>query len=177
MKTGTKTLIFGNHLWWLHPLFVYIAWVKLYKSMPSWREVICIIIHDWGYWGKPNLDGDEGENHPQFAAELALDLFGHEYWELCMFHSRFQAKRYRNSPPSKLCLADKLGVAMMPTWLWVILGKLSGEIKEYMADANYEINNCVAYKPYKSTAEFFRAYKLKCAEWVETGDLTIGRVK
>ncbi len=175
MKIGTKTILLGNHLWWLHSFFVYVAWVRLYKRLPNFYETICIIIHDWGYWGKPNLDGAEGEDHPRWAAEWIHILTGnHYYWELCMFHSRFQAKRYHNSLPSKLCLADKFGVAMMPVWLWVFLGSLSGEIAEYMADTKYEINNCIAYKPYKSPAEFFRAYKVKCAEWAKTGDLTIG---
>lgn len=173
MRIGTKTLLFGNHLWWLHPLFVYMAWLKLYKQLPNWHEIICIIIHDWGYWGKPNLDGKEGEEHPQWAARWSQNHLGRYYADLCDYHSRFRARKF-GEKPSKLCLADKLGVALMPTYLWVFLGWLSGETKEYMTETKYEINNCIAYKPYKSSAAFFRAYKVKCAEWVRTGDLTIG---
>lgn len=36
-------------------------------------------------------------------------------------------------PFSKLCVADKLAIALTPAWLYLPLVKLSGEIHEYMA--------------------------------------------
>jgi hypothetical protein len=175
MKIGTKTLLFGSHQFVIHPILVFIAWVKLYKKLPNFKELICIIIHDWGYWGKPNLDGPEGEKHPIWAA---MWIAGNTDWSLdyswlCLYHSRFMAKM-DNHPVSKLCLPDKYGVALAPAWLWVFLGNLTGEIKEYRAQTNYEISNAGPCQgQYKSSFEFFRAYKAKCAEWVKTGDLTI----
>lgn len=81
-----------------------------------------------------------------------------------MFHSRFQAKKYNNTP-SKLCLADKFGVAMMPTWLWVFLGSLTGEIEEYIHNPKYEIFS----QTRKSYSEFFGDYKTICKKWVRNG--------
>ncbi|GAI86842.1 unnamed protein product, partial [marine sediment metagenome] len=64
------------------------------------------------------------------------------------------------------------GVALMPSWLWVLLGRLTGEIKEYMAQEKYEINQAqVKGEGYKDEFEFFHAYKKKCQEWIETGNL------
>lgn len=57
MKTGTKSLLFGVHQFIWHPLTVLLAWIKLY-GWPAWEELVCIIIHDWGYWGKSNMDGE-----------------------------------------------------------------------------------------------------------------------
>jgi len=134
MKIGTKTLLFGNHQFLIHPFFVWLAWVKVYRRLPNWKESICILIHDWGYWGKPNIDGPEGEGHPLWAtlwAKKYLDsgnLNGYSY--LCAFHSSTIAKRYDTSV-SRLCLPDKVGVALMPICLLVLLGKLTGETREY----------------------------------------------
>lgn len=150
---------------------VLVAWIRLYRKLPGFWEFICILIHDWGYWGKDNLDGEEGEDHPRFAAELIHAITGnHYYWELCMFHSRFQAQKYRGDP-SKLCLADKWGVAMLPTCVWVIMGRWTGEIEEYRSNKKYEIFQ----QSRKSDYAWFNDYKAICAEWVKARDLTIGR--
>jgi len=172
MRIGTKTLLYGNHQVILHPLFLLAAWLKLYKRI-NFKELICIIIHDWGYWGKPNLDGKEGEEHPEWAARWAnrhLDA-PQGYWgdsfyyqDLCLYHSRFMAKR-NGKQPSKLCLADKLSVAIMPTWLWVFLGSLTGEIEEYINNPKYAIFN----QARKSYSEWFRDYRTICKKWVRDG--------
>ena len=190
MNVGTKSLLFGCHQVLIHPVLVYTAWVKLYHKLPNPKETVCIVIHDWGYWGKPNMDGEEGEWHPKPAALFAAkhfdtgkddgafrkhgDLGTHhsKYFSLCMFHSRFMARKY-GVQPSKLCLPDKYGVALMPAWMWVGLGTLSGEIHEYMKETKYEINSGPAGANYQSPFAFFRAYKEICAKWVKTGDLTI----
>jgi hypothetical protein len=129
MKLGTKSLLFGVHQIFWHPITVLIAWKKLY-GWPNWKELICIIIHDWGYWGTPNMDGAEGERHPEFAAELANKWFGHEYWWLCLFHSRHYA-RNSNVEPSRLCWADKLSILYDPWWFYLPRAWMSGELKEY----------------------------------------------
>lgn len=167
MKIGTKTLLFGNHQVILHPILVFTAWIKLYRKPPNWKELICIVIHDWGYWGKPNLDGEEGENHPMWAASWTRRHFGTYYGVLCLFHSRFKAKQ-RNREPSKLCLADKYGVALSPVWLWVLLGKLTGETEEYKGNKKYEI---FEQDKLKSDADWFRDYRKLCKKWVEAGEV------
>ncbi len=130
MKIGTKTLLFGNHQFILHPACVYISWVRLYRRLPSWRETLCIAIHDWGYWGKPNIDGPEGELHPVWAAVWAARHFGPEHWCLISCHSKTLADR-RSMAVSRLYLPDKMGAVLPPVWLLTILGRLSGETEEY----------------------------------------------
>jgi hypothetical protein len=146
---GTKTLLYGNHQFLLHPLFVGLAWTKYYHKLPNPKEAICIIIHDWGYWGKPNLDGEEGEQHPFWAAQWALNhfdksksppLYNKSCYYLCLYHSSFLSKRL-GIKVSRLCIPDKLGVIMMPIWLIVLLGKLTGETNEYRNCPKYAHNH------------------------------------
>jgi len=145
MKVGTKSLLWGVHQIFWHPLTVTLAWRELYKKWPSWKEFVCIFIHDWGYWGCPNMDGKEGERHPEWAANLALFYLDNNrnlikcvhknsttYYNLCLYHSRHYA-RLHNSEPSKLCWADKLCYKYDPVWFYTLRAKLSGEIKEYRA--------------------------------------------
>ena len=134
MRVGTKSLLFGVHQFIWHPVTVLIAWIKLY-GLPNWRELICIINHDWGYWGSPNMDGEEGEKHPALAASLASRLLGHDYFLLCLLHSRHYARQF-NMEPSKLCWADKLSILYDPERFYLFRANLSGEIKEYRNLAN-----------------------------------------
>ena len=137
MQTGTKSLLFGVHQIFYHPLSVYLAWLELY-GFPNLKETICIIIHDWGYFGKENMDGPEGETHPEWAAKWAhkyLDSSGDSrYHDLCLYHSRTTAAKH-GVEPSKLCWADKLSCRYDPWWLYIARGMLTGEIKEYRYDA------------------------------------------
>lgn len=138
MKVGTKSLLFGVHQFVWHPITVFIAWCKLY-GRPSWKEIVCMIIHDWGYWGKPNMDGIEGEKHPEVGANIAYRLFGSEYFSLCLLHSRHYARNVKREP-SRLCWADKLSHLYEPTWFYLFRARLSGELKEYRkvaADAGF----------------------------------------
>lgn len=129
MRVGTKSLLFGVHQFIWHPITVLIAWWKLY-GLPNWKEIICIVIHDWGYWSKPNMDGAEGEKHPEFAADIASKLLGHDYMLQCLLHSRHYARRY-DMQPSKLCWADKLSILYDPEWFYLFRARASGELKEY----------------------------------------------
>ena len=133
MKAGTKSLLFGVHQVIWHPITVLIAWWKLY-GRPNWKELICIIIHDWGYWGAPNIDGEEGEEHPKWAAVLAGKWLGYEYYLLCLCHSRHYARK-TGLKPSILCWADKLSILYDPWWLYLPRAWMSGELKEYRESA------------------------------------------
>jgi hypothetical protein len=137
MNVGTKSLLFGVHQFIWHPITVLIAWVSLY-GRPTWRELVCIIIHDWGYWGAPNMDGAEGERHPELGAKLAHWLFdgyvgpvkSYKYRNLVLLHSRHHA-RALGVEPSKLWWADILSILYEPWWLYLPRAWASGELREY----------------------------------------------
>ena len=135
MRLGTKSLLFGVHQFIWHPITVYLAWVCLYGKLPNIKETVCIIIHDWGYWGCPNMDGKEGERHPEFAAGLAHAMFGERYFQLCLLHSRHYARGI-NKEPSMLCWADKFSICYDPWWLYLPRAWLSGELYEYRRTAD-----------------------------------------
>ena len=130
MTTGTKSLLFGVHQFIWHPITVLAAWVWLYKRFPTWPELICIIIHDWGYWGKERIDDEVGETHPELGAKIAGWLLGEVYHDLCLLHSRHYSKTL-GKEPSALCWADKLSIAFEPWWLYLPRAWLSGELDEY----------------------------------------------
>lgn len=130
MRKGTKSLLFGVHLWWWHPLTVYIAWWKLKGCFPGWREMVCAFVHDWGYWGCVDMDSGRGDAHPELGANIAGRLFGKKYHDLCLYHSRHYAKRY-NAKPSELCWADKLSISYEHWWYYLPRAMLSGELEEY----------------------------------------------
>jgi len=133
MKTGTKSLLFGVHQFIWHPVTVLLAWHKLY-GWPNWKELVCIIIHDWGYWNCEHIDNEKGQEHPLWAARKASKWFGWEYYNFCLYHSRHLAKHLEHEP-SKLCWADKLSLLYEPWWLYIPRAKLSGELKEYRENA------------------------------------------
>ncbi len=133
MSTGTKSLLFGVHQFLWHPFTVWRAWVKLY-GRPTWRECVCIFVHDWGYWGCPEMDGAKGELHPFVGARIAGWLFGFEYHELVLNHSRYLSKK-RGVEPSRLCWADKFSMVYDPQWFYLRRARMSGELAEYRDNA------------------------------------------
>lgn len=153
MKIGTKSILFGAHCFLLHPWFVFAAWWKLYGFPFDPRLWVAFFVHDLGYWGKPNMDGEEGETHPELGAEIMHWLFDkkankvynrfgmyshtlyyHTWYYFTLFHSRFYAKK-RGETPSKLCIADKLSICYTPAWIYLPMVNWTGEIKEYMKDS------------------------------------------
>lgn len=135
MKTGTKSLLFGVHQFAWHPFTVWLAWIWLFRKLPTFKETICIVIHDWGYWGSAHMDDERGERHPELGAKIAGYLFGGKYDRLCLFHSRHYARNF-NSEPSPLCWADKLSILFEPWWLYLPRAWASGELAEYRQIAN-----------------------------------------
>lgn len=130
MKLGTKTLLFGVHQFLIHPLLVILAWMILYNSLPNLKELICIFIHDIGYWGLPSLKCAEGDKHPERGAKLAEKWFGTEYHDFILGHSTFYCKRNK-IPPSKLMAADKYWHCIVPLWFYKMLAVPTGEFKHY----------------------------------------------
>ena len=131
MKTGTKSILFGAHQFFLHPIFLALAWRRLYGFPWDPRLWIAFIVHDLGYWGKSNMDGPEGNRHVELGGKI-MRIFGEHWSQLCLYHSRFYAKEH-GAPFSRLCVADKLSITMIPKRLYLPLVRLTGEIEEYMA--------------------------------------------
>jgi hypothetical protein len=160
MRIGTKSVLFGAHQFLIHPCFVAWAWWKLYgwsvvehwssvrgldpgerspltkpvrTSLRDWRLWLAFFVHDLGYLGKPNMDGPEGERHPELGARILFRATGLTPWShFVLYHSRFYAKQH-GAPVSPLCIADKLATPLMPAWLYLPLARATGEIREYMA--------------------------------------------
>jgi hypothetical protein len=80
MNVGTKSVLFGIHAFWLHPWFVAAAWWKLYGFPWDPRLWVAFFVHDIGYWGSPNMDGPEGERHPEIAARWMRKWFDTPWW-------------------------------------------------------------------------------------------------
>ena len=138
MKTGTKSVLFGVHQFVLHPIIVAWSWLIIYRKWPKLYEWAAIITHDLGYWGMPNMDGSEGESHPEIMAgwwRKFFGAFGEKVAREILGHSRFHAQKH-DLPLSKLFKPDKLSTALYPRWLYLLLGNLSGEIDEYMGLCN-----------------------------------------
>ena len=131
---GTRSVLYGVHAFWLHPFFIAAAWWRLYGFPWDPRLWVAFFVHDLGYWGKPNMDGPEGETHPEFGAALMRDWFGDEWGDLCLFHSRYYAKRL-GKDVSRLCHADKLVFAIEPAWLYLPRVRASGELAEFISKA------------------------------------------
>lgn len=153
MTVGTKSVLFGAHCFFLHPLFVAAAWTELYGFPWDPRLWFAFFLHDIGYIGRVNMDGPEGERHPEPGARIMGWLFDRSncrncgkryhraedcrtsYWHnLCLYHSRYYAKAH-GAPFSRLCVADKLCFALTPKWLYLPMVIATGEIKEYLKNA------------------------------------------
>jgi len=131
MMVGTKSLLFGYHQFILHPLFVALAWWIIYGFPTSWKLWACFFLHDIGYLGKPNMDGEEGKTHPDVSARVVSRLLDSSWANLVRYHSRWCAKR-DSRHISALGVADKYAYYLYPPWLCLLLVKLSGEVREYV---------------------------------------------
>lgn len=131
MKIGTKSLLFGAHCVIIHPIANAIAWYKLYGF--PWHPALWLafIVHDWGYWGKSDMDGPDGATHPELGAKIVGFFFGDAWHDFTLLHSRRYAKM-SGKEVSQLCVADKFATIIMPVWLFTRLVRATGEIKEYM---------------------------------------------
>lgn len=132
MNKGLRSVLFGMHNPIIHGIFVYLAWIRIYHEIPSLREIICILFHDIGYIKQNIIDGDS-DKHPEMGAKICGQLFGKEYYNLCIAHSRDYANKL-NLSLSKLGYADKYCVFMTPNLLYLIIGYTGGEAKIYFED-------------------------------------------
>jgi hypothetical protein len=184
---GTKSVLYGAHCFFLHPWFVAKAWHQLY----GWRRVkdryvgevsllnprlwLVFMLHDIGYIGKVNMDDEIGETHPNTGAVIAGKMFGQGWYWFSLLHSRYYAKRL-NMPPSLLCIADKLSLALTPGWLYLPAVRATGEIAEYMRldlqrAAAGEVQRVVTYADEQRVRErevlWFKDVQKYMRDWVE----------
>lgn len=92
LNIGTKSVLYGAHCFFIHPIFIMIAWFKLY-GLPNHPAIwLSFFFHDLGYWGKPNMDGPEGETHVELGAKV-LSIF--DSWEK-EYKTEFSPTEYRH---------------------------------------------------------------------------------
>lgn len=113
MKSGTVSVLFAEHSI-IHSILVIIAWKKLYGKFPYLWEIVCILIHDIGYFGKPYLSTGNIDDHEILGAKIANKLFGKKGFELIYHH------RVRNQPVSLLEAPDDYSWCLAPVW-WLRL--------------------------------------------------------
>lgn len=114
MKQGTVSVLVGCHSP-IHSVLVFIAWIKLYRSLPRPWELVCILIHDIGHWGKSYLDSyEEKQRHAELGAQVARVLFGQKGYDLVMGHNACNGQSR-----SKLFEPDKYSWVIAPGW-WMV---------------------------------------------------------
>jgi len=155
---GTQSLLWGVHHVFLHPLFVLIAWTRLYGFPKDPRVHLAILVHDLGYWGKQDVDGVQGERHP-YAGARFMGLFGPQWADFTRLHSRKQAEG-EGRTPSRLCAADKLAFVLEPRALYMPRAVLSGEAGEFLERAG-ETRTLAGLKRWHAEAT------RECRGWVE----------
>lgn len=158
LSIGTRSVLYGAHCFLIHPFYVAKAWHRLYGFPWDPRLWFAFFLHDLGYIGKPNMDGEEGELHPYWGAFVMGFLFGRRWYEFTLYHSRFLAKK-NGAHFSRLCVADKYAFALTPAWLYLPMVNWTGEIKEYMKLADK--NNTAEFAKYAGMQE----YRATQREW------------
>lgn len=154
MNVGTKSLLFGVHQFAWHPWTVIRAYRAVHGVWPMFDECLCILVHDWGYWGCPNMDGEQGKLHPERGAKIAKRLvqcwyycfkkcpyyvalqYAEEAHDRTLYHSSHYA-RLNGAKPSALYLPDKASILFEPRWWYLLRARLSGEVREYISNSPF----------------------------------------
>lgn len=138
---GTRSVLYGVHAFWFHPVVVGLAWRRVYGTRPTFYEWVCIFCHDtFGYWGCPNMDGPEGKRHPELGAAIARRIVnwlggnGDAAYKLTLYHSSHYA-RMKGAQPSALYAPDKYSICVEPRWFYLLRARLSGEVFEYIENS------------------------------------------
>jgi hypothetical protein len=135
MRVGTKSVLFGAHAFFLHPLAVLLGYVCVYGVPRDPRLLLGILVHDVGYWGMDSVEGEDSDNHVELGGRIMDRLCGRQWGDFVRRHSRSWCERHRESY-SRLCVADKLAFVITPAWLYLPMAGASGELGEYMAVAD-----------------------------------------
>jgi len=156
VKQGTVSIIIGCHSPF-HYALTYISWIKLYNSVPSFKETVCIFIHDIGHLGKDYLDNEaEKEKHWELGANIARKLFGQWGYDFLAGHCSYSGVKI-----SKLYKADKYSWYIAPYWwLWInniIEPKLTCGLsnKEAIKDFKNMVNKSIKSGEFSSTHKMY----------------------
>ncbi len=144
MRVGTRSLLYGAHCIPIHTAMIAIGWRVHHGRWPrEWQVWAAFLLHDIGYWGSPDMDGEVGKTHPMAGARLVARIASlrslpehrqidyHHWYNFTAFHSRYYAE-HLGGAPSELAIPDKLATALMPIPLLALLYRLSGEHDEYI---------------------------------------------
>lgn len=179
MKIGTRSLLYGCHQFFWHPLTVALAYRKLFREWPDFAGWLCVIFHDVGYWGCPEIDGPKGKLHPMKGALIVGTLV--KWWNQMRGHKEFSAVLIGGNAalrsllhsrsialdnkvePSDICWADKYSLFYEPEWFYLLRTSLSGELEEFISNAEK-----TGHIPYGSSGKewlhWFKSYLLKRPE-------------
>jgi hypothetical protein len=118
LTQGTVSIIFGCHSP-IHSIQVIRAWIKIYGRLPSFKEIICIFLHDVGHIGLNYLDNyEEKKTHWKLGAKIARFLFGDWGYSFIGGHCSNSGLKV-----SKLYYADKLSWLIAPSW-WLATNRI-----------------------------------------------------
>ncbi len=111
MKQGTWSVLLGCHSP-IHSTIVIIAWRKWYRKWPAPWQIVCIMVHDIGHWGKNHLDNyEEKKKHAELGARIASRLFGEKGYNLVIGHCTYDGRER-----SELFYPDKYAQVISPVW-------------------------------------------------------------
>jgi hypothetical protein len=135
MRVGTKSVLFGAHAFYFHPIAVLVAYTRLFGFPCDPRLLFAIGLHDWGYWGMESVEGVGSEEHVELGGRIMDRLCGRPWGDFVRRHSRSWCELH-DQPYSRLCIADKLAFVITPAWLYLPMARASGELGEYIAAAD-----------------------------------------
>jgi hypothetical protein len=111
MKQGTVSWLFGCHSI-IHSFLVFRSWRILYGYYPSFKETVCIFLHDIGHLGIDYLkNNEEKKRHGILGAEMAGLFFGESGYDLVSGHCSYSGHEI-----SKIYKADKYSWYIAPYW-------------------------------------------------------------
>jgi hypothetical protein len=135
MQVGTKSVLFGAHAVFLHPIAVFAAHWQLYGFPWDPHLLLAFAVHDLGYLGRESVEGLGSEEHVELGGRIMDFVCGRRWGDYTRRHSRSWCWRH-GEPYSRLCVADKLAFVLTPAWLYLPMTKASGELEEYMSAAD-----------------------------------------
>ena len=114
MKEGTRTILFGAHSI-IHSVLVIQAWKLIYGKYPKWWQLVCILIHDIGYFGTNFLTEKTNVGHAELGARIARRIFGQKGFDFIVGHSRSSSEKF-GLPLSDLEAPDDYSWVIAPKW-------------------------------------------------------------
>lgn len=93
--------------------------MKFYKRLPNFWQIVCILLHDIGHWGKDYLNNyDEKKCHAELGTKVAKLLFGQKGYEFIAGHNA-----YNGNQRSQLYAPDKYSWVIAPVW-WLMSNQI-----------------------------------------------------